>query len=240
MKISLIIGCFLLLSACGPIRPNPTGWTEKTIETKYLSFQIWEKDIQAGQPIRIYIEGDGDPMPDKPIALTFAEKDTAQNVIYLSRPCQYVWCQECKNPALWQEERFNEEIVDEMARVIRHFERKYQTADIDLIGYDGGGTMALLVSSKVPVKRVITIGGILDTQKYSEVHRIKLNGMKPSDVENILEHIPQIHYVGENDKDAPRQQAEHFVHKFKKPKSIAVKIVPDATHTNWEHLIIEQ
>ena len=147
MKIKTLICGLLLLTGCA-VRPNPEGWTEKTVETKYLSFQVWEKEITPGEPLRIYIEGDGDPTPRRPIALELAERDPNRNVIYVSRPCQYVWCDECKNAALWREERFHNEILMEMKELILYLGQKYQTPSIDLIGYDGGGTIALLLATK--------------------------------------------------------------------------------------------
>ena len=239
MKINaFFVVSFMLLSAC-TMRPNPDGWTEKTIETKYLSFAVWEKDIQPNAPLRIYIEGDGNPTPRNPIAMELAERDSHPNIIYVSKPCQYTFCQECKNPALWQEERFNEEIVNEMKSLINYLAKKYSATELELIGYDGGGTMAMLIASKTPVTRVITVGGILDTKTYAAEQNLTLNGLNPFDFRQRLTAVPQVHYVGANDKKVPRAQAERFVGRMRNPVSAVVKIVPKATHTDWDYLTIE-
>ena len=59
MKIKgILFLLFAFVTGCAT-RPQDPAFTEKTMETKYLSFEIWEKDIRKGEPMRIYIEGDG-------------------------------------------------------------------------------------------------------------------------------------------------------------------------------------
>ena len=239
MKIKTFFIAFLILTNACTIRPTPQGWEEKTIETKYLSFAVWEKDIQPNAPLRIYIEGDGNPTPRHPIALELAQQDEHENIIYISRPCQYVFCEECQNPALWKEERFNEEIVNEMKDLVVYLAKKYQATELELVGYDGGGTMAMLIATKTPVNRIITVGGILDTKNYSKEHNITLNGMNPVDFKNRLTAIPQVHYVGAKDDKVPRSHAERFVGRMRNPVSAVVKLVPNANHTDWGNLTIE-
>lgn len=239
MKFNLLIFAFLFLIIGCATRPNPLGWTEKTIATKHLSFQVWEKGITPERPMRIYIEGEGDPTPRYPIAMELAERDNSQNIIYVSRPCQYVWCQECKNPALWQEERFNEEIIDETKNLIDYFIKKYKPSSLELVGYEGGGTVAMLIAAKRPVDKVITVGGILDTRAYAESQEIVLNGMTLGEVRAALATIPQVHYVGGKDTVTPRSRAENFVNQLYNPKSAVIKVVPSATHTDWRALTIE-
>ena len=238
MKIKTIGAFLLLLTGCA-IRPNPDIWHEKTMETKYLSFQVWEKEMTPGEPVRIYIEGDGHPTPEHPVALELAERDSAPNVVYVSRPCQYVWCDECRNPALWQEERFHEDIIEEMRALIVHIAHKYQTSTVDLIGYDGGGTIALLLATKLPINQVITVGGILDTQSYAKDHNIILNGLNPADFKDVLADVKQVHYIGGRDTDISRRSTERFVALLNQPKSAVIKVVPGATHTNWSDFVVE-
>lgn len=242
MKIKIMmVGLCLLLAGCAGVVPKtPAGWTRKTIETKYLSFAVWEKIQGTGQPLRIYLEGDGHPEPKRPIAFELATKDkTDSNVVYVARPCQYVKHDECHNPALWQEERFNTELVDELKTLIVYLAHKYQAPSLDLIGYDGGGTMAMLLAVRMPVRQVITVGGILDTQKYAADQNISLNGSNPADYLPALSYVSQTHYVGSADSIALRCDAERFVGQLNNPRSARVKIVPSATHTDWKNLVLD-
>ena len=239
MKLKhLFLGIVLMLGACA-VRPTAEGFTEKTIATRYLMFQVWEKEITTGQDLRIYIEGDGDPKPRQPVAWDLAQRDERQNVIYISRPCQYVWCEECKNPALWHEERFNEEIIDEIQQLILYLKRKYRAPQIELVGYDGGGTIAMILGARIPVARVVTVGGITDTEAYARAEGITLNGLNPARMKPQLAQVVQVHYVAAADKPFLRQMTEAFVSGLYRPKSAVIKVVPDATHTRWDHLVVE-
>lgn len=231
----------LIVSGCIAQKPKtPIGFNEKIIETEYFSFAVWEKDIVTGDPLRIYIEGDGDPTPREAIGLKLAQKDPLQNVIYVSRPCQYLYNKECKNPKIWGSERFHEEIVDEMKELIEYLAIKYKTPSLELVGYDGGGTMALLLATKIPVARVITIGGILDTEAYVSEHELDpINGLNPLNFNDILSRIEQTHYVGSNDSKTTRRMAERFVARLKNPRSATVKVIPNATHTNWGNVAFD-
>ena len=236
MKVKYLFILFLLfIGGCAGRRPEtPVGFTEKTIETEHFSIAVWEKNITAGEPLRIYIEGDGDPMPKQATALEFAVRDPSQNVIYVSRPCQYIWCKECSNPLIWGQERFHEEIVNEMKELIVYLAYKYKTPSLELVGYDGGGTMALILATKIPVARVITIGGILDTKVYAAEHDLApINGLNPGELKDILARVPQTHYVGGRDTVTTRRMAERFVARLRNPKEAIVKVIPEATHTNW-------
>lgn len=231
----------LIVVGCAAGKPEtPPGFTEKTIETEYFSFAVWEKDIVAGKPLRIYIEGDGNPTPRRAIGLELAERDPSQNVIYVSRPCQYIRNRECANPAVWGSERFHEEIVNEMKELVEYLAIKYRTPSLELIGYDGGGTMALILATKMPVARVITIGGILDTAVYAaEQNAGPINGLNPGDLKDALSRVEQIHYVGGRDTETTRRMAERFVARLKNPRSATVKVIPGATHTDWDGVVFD-
>ena len=54
-----------------------------------------------------------------------------------------------------------------------------------------------------------------------------------------LAQVAQVHYIGEKDTEVSRRMTERFVARLTDPKSVVVKIVPDATHTNWNNLVIE-
>lgn len=240
-KYILLFLTGLSVAGCMANKPEtPIGFTEKTIETEYFSFAVWEKNVIPEKPLRIYIEGDGNPTPRRAIGLELAERDPSQNVIYVSRPCQYIYSKECSNPAIWKEERFHEEIIDEMKDLIEYLAIKYKTPSLELIGYDGGGTMALLLATKIPVARVITIGGILDTASYTAEHdKTPINGLNPIDLKDDLSQIEQIHYVGGRDSQTTRRMAERFVARLKNPRSATVKVIPNATHTNWDNIAFD-
>ena len=236
MKYSLLLA--FLLSGCAWMTPNPSGFIDKKIETEFLTFSVWEKEgIEKGKPLRIYIEGDGNPNPSDKIALYYAEQDPSQNVIYMGRPCQWSEDKLCKSkPEIYKEQRFHPEIIREVEEVVLYLKNKYKAPEIELIGYDGGGTIALNLATQMNVKRVVTIAGILDTNIYT--HQNDLPDMpdaqNPAENLSILADIPQIHYVGKQDEVTPRRAAERFVAKMQNPKSAEVRSVSGVGHTDWK------
>ena len=236
MKYGILLT--LLLSGCAWMNPNPSGFVDKKIETEYLTFSVWEKEgIESGKPLRIYLEGDGNPDPSDKIALYYAEQDPSNNVIYVARPCQWSKDKICQTkPEIYKEQRFHSEIIQEIEEVISYLKSKYKAPKIELVGYDGGATVALNLASQIEVARVITIAGILDTNAYARQNGIPEmpDAQNPADKLSILAEIPQIHYVGGEDEITPRRGAERFVAKMKRPKSAIVKSVPGIGHSNWK------
>ena len=238
MKYGFIV-LALILTGCSWMTPRPEGFVEKQIETEYLTFAVWEKsEIEKGKPLRIYLEGDGTPNPSDKIALYYAEQDTTNNVIYMARPCQWTKDKVCQSkPEIYKEQRFHPEIIREIEEVILYLKSKHKAPSVELIGYDGGATVALDVAAQMnDISRVITIAGILDTNAY--VHQNNLPEMtdaqNPAEKLAVLAQIPQIHYVGAKDDITPRRTAERFVSKMHHPISAVVKSVPGVNHTNWK------
>ncbi|MBR6231882.1 MAG: hypothetical protein IKQ99_02145 [Alphaproteobacteria bacterium] len=236
MKYSFLLA--LLLSGCAWMSPDPSGFTDRQVKTEYLTFAVWEKNgIEEGKPLRIYLEGDGNPNPSDKIALYFAEQDSSSNVIYMGRPCQWTNDKICKTkPEIYKEQRFHPEIIRETEEVILHLKNKYKAPSIELVGYDGGATVALNLASQMNISRVITIAGILDTNAYARQNDVKEipDAQNPADKLSILTEVPQVHYVGGRDEITPRYTAERFVSKMRNPRSATVKSVPGIGHTDWK------
>ena len=236
MKYSLLLA--LLLSGCAWMRPDPNGFIDKKIETEYLTFSVWEKEgIENGKPLRIYLEGDGNPNPKDKIALYYAEQDPTKNVIYLARPCQWSEDKICKTkPEIYKEQRFHPEIMREIEEVVLYLKSKYKAPEVELIGYDGGATVALNLASQMNVKRVITIAGILDTNAYTRYNDLQdmPDAQNPADKLSVLAEVEQIHYVGSQDEMTPRRAAERFVAKMQSPKSASVRSVNGIGHSDWK------
>lgn len=238
-KLYLTFIAYFFCVGCASIPEAPTGFEMKTVETEHFSMLIYEKNIQKEAPLRIYIEGDGTPAPRKNVALTLAEKDPMQNVIYITRPCQYHQNDVCKNPDLWGKDRYHPEIIHEMKDLITYLARKHRATELELVGYGGGAPVALLLANRLPVRRVITVAGILDTDAYCHQNGIPVmpeDSLNPARERKQLSMVPQIHYVGNNDKVTPKRLAERFVARLPDPVSATVKVVPNTGHSDWEEV----
>ncbi|MCC6656833.1 MAG: alpha/beta hydrolase, partial [Rhodocyclaceae bacterium] len=102
--------CFLagcsLVDAIGGSRERVVGWAAahgfraERITTGQFVLLGLLRQRTADDTLTIYIEGDGapwpspyhppsDPTPRDPLALRLADRDTAPQLAYLGRPCQY-------------------------------------------------------------------------------------------------------------------------------------------------------
>lgn len=178
----------------------------------------------AGEPLVVYIEGDGrawlngntpspDPTPVDPVALRLAALDMRSNVAYLARPGQFL-----HPPAgssvprrYWLSARYAPEVVDTYAMVVREMARELAAPEMELVGYSGGGAIAVLVSARLkremPALRLTlrTVAGNLDTATWTRVLRLSplAGSLNPADVATELADIPQQHLLGRQDRQVP-------------------------------------
>lgn len=237
MKKNGIIFLFLYcLCGCQTITPPPT-FTYKEIQTDTYKLASWQKTTDSTSPIRIYIEGDGyafnhrgypttNPTPRGTFLRKIAFNDSAANVVYLARPCQYVEDKHCSVKD-WTTGRFSQNIVDSTTQAIKNISGQQP---IILIGYSGGALLSGLVISQnpqIPVKKWITIAGVLNHTKWTE--DLNLPPLTDSIDLEKLPTIPQLHLIGDKDTTVSYKLTESLVDKNN------LMIIPNATHdTGYE------
>ena len=191
-----------------------------------------QKITNKNTPVHIYIEGDGhafnsygrathDPSPRSNFMRDMANADTAPNVVYVARPCQFVMDNKCKKTD-WTDGRFSETMVDSVAAAIKQIVGK---RPVILVGYSGGAMISGLIIQKRPdidVIQWITIAGVLNHSDWTEYFGD--TPLKRSLDMNTLPHISQIHYVAENDKTVPNALSKKWI------KENTLITIPDAQH----------
>lgn len=219
------------------------GWQSQVIVTPTFDLQSFRNGYQASDGVlTIYLEGDGyawvdgqfpsdDPTPHKPIAMQLAMAQPGQTAVaYLGRPCQYTDAQadvRCRK-TVWTDARFGEAVIQSVDAAINQLKSQTGARQITLVGYSGGGAVALLVSARRDdVSRIITVAGNMDPQSWT-IH-MRLRPLYGSlDTATVIEQtaaIPQIYFVGEKDKVVPPLLTEAFVMRYpdaKKPKIIKI------------------
>jgi len=195
---------------------------------------------KAGAPLHVYLEGDGrswltpsrasyNPTPRDPIGLSLAAQDDAENVLYIARPCQYVPFDKnpnCEYP-YWTHKRFAPEIIKSVSAVIDRGKQMAKAGGVELIGFSGGGAVAILVAAKRrDVTGIRTVAGNLDHEEWTNHHKIDpmKGSLNPVDVAKKVSHIPQIHYVGLLDKVIERRVADSFKARAGGPRTDCIKI----------------
>ena len=211
--------------------------TNNFLLTTYQRFQHKDKSKQ----LVVYIEGDGmawisrnqlsnNPTPVHPVALELASLDRGVNVLYVARPCQYLWPQPMSNCSseYWNYKRGSEEVISAINQVISIIKAREGFLSIKLIGYSGGGGIAAIITDRRDdVEKLVTIAGNLNYDLFTKIHKLTpMSGsLDPITIAKQITSTPQIHYVGAEDKIIPEQIARSFSDK--------VVVVKGVTHGSW-------
>ncbi len=230
----------LILSAClpnsSPMRETaarrlamPVFMLPRDIKTQDFTLRAFERASNQGSDVTIYIEGEGDdwsahrteaqnPTPRDPIALHLAARDQSANVVYLARPCQYITLDaggSCHTSKYWNEGRYAPEVVASINEAIDNIKSRYSFKDINLVGYEGGGAIAVLVAARrYDVASIRTVATALDHKKRTELYnRIELtDSLNPIDVAQEVARIPQHHFLPKWDRFGTDELYKDFYH----------------------------
>lgn len=225
------------------------AWQVKLIHTDYFSLQAYLPTIESTGTLTVYIEGDGlawinkykvssDPTPVNPVALKLALADQFNSAVYLARPCQYVRDQRC-DKTYWTDGRFSPNVISAMDQAVEQLKHLFSAEQVQLIGFSGGGAVAaLLAARRNDVSRLITVAGNLDHAMWTKLHGVSAlsDSLNPANHIVALQNIPQVHFVGSEDKVVPIEVAQSFQAKFLVDKPI-IRAVESANHTCcWQAL----
>ena len=192
--------------------------------------------------LSIYIEGDGhawrsrrtisnNPTPVNPVALQLALTDPGP-AAYLARPCQYILASGC-DPAMWSSARFSEAVIQSSNDAIEQLKQRLGARQLRLIGFSGGGAVAALVAARRnDVTQLITIAGNLDHVTWTGHHHVTplTDSLNPADSWQQLIEIPQVHFVGEDDRIVSKFVAEAYRQRFPSNRQPDIKVVGNADH----------
>ena len=250
LAMAVLAGCATLSSALDPrIAADEIAlksrFVKESISIQNFTLVAYSRLESLGQPLVVYIEGDGrawlsknhlsdDPTPVHPLVLQLAALDSSQNVAYLARPCQYTSDEPCDS-SYWSNKRFSEEVIASMNQAVDRLKLEAKAKEIHLIGYSGGGAVAVLVAARRnDVASLRTIAGNLDHEAVNHYQGVSsLNGsLNPMDYAAKVSAIPQEHLVGTKDKVIPVFIAKEFAKKANNPLCVKITEVPEASHTS--------
>lgn len=204
--------------------------------------KVWSRLSDTNTAVHVYIEGDGhawnqrgrpslDPTPKNPVGLKLAAGDSHPNVIYLSRPCQFIELpkNQC-NFKIWTQNRFSVEIVKELLEILKSKIPKGQ--HVILIGYSGGANIAIqMLDNLKEVKGLLTVAGNLDDKHFSSYHSLPTSLKGAND--RILrrnKHIPQLHISGQNDEIIPPSLTTKMLGDVSNSECVAVEAQANTSH----------
>src|SRR5215468_5266198 len=139
---------------------------------------FWKGRGRPARVLHVYIDGDGtpdiggypavDPTSRNPLMLRLLDLDPGPAVL-LGRPCYYGMAAEagCR-PSLWMDERYSEAVVASMAAALPEILTHGSYRRVALFGHSGGGSLAMLVSARVPeTAAVVTAAANLDIDAWA-------------------------------------------------------------------------
>lgn len=231
---------------------RPAGLQRALVQTDGFVLTSFYRITRPDQPLTIYIEGDGfawrtrsqpslDPTPRKALGLALAAADPAPNLVYLARPCQFTPM--TANPrcsvAYWTGKRFAEEVIVAMNQAVSHYAARVPGQPIQLVGYSGGGAIAVLVAARRnDVSALRSVAGNLDVAEVNRLHRVSPMpaSLNPIDFAAQVAGIAQIHYSGSDDSVVPPVIAQRFA-RAAAGNCTQVRTVPGLTHDgDWAKL----
>jgi len=192
------------------------GLARESVPGTDFEHAIYRRGI-SGPPelLHVYLEGDTsprmahrysppDPTPHKPVMLELMALDPSPSLL-LGRPCQHGLGPAC-TPAIWTVERYGERVVASLVAALQRERQALGAEGVVLIGYSGGGTLAMLIAERVPQTRaVITLAGNLDTERWARHHGYApLSGsLDPANRPPLNASIVQIHLLAGRDERVP-------------------------------------
>ena len=222
------------------------------LNTTTFKLQGYGKFEKPGEPLEVFIEGDGlayitrsrpskNPTPIIPVSLQLATISSNPNILYIARPCQYTEIVSQINCTVksWTTSRFSEKAIEAVNQAVEFGIKKAQAPLVHLVGYSGGGAVAVLVAARRrDIGSVRTLAGYLDHKKLNKVKKVTplYGSLDPMKIAHLISDIPQHHISGARDKIIPKWIGEEFAMAVGNSRCALTKIA-DATHTEgWPKL----
>jgi hypothetical protein len=225
----------LLLGACRHMAPSAdealrAGLKMDLVQGGAYKHVTFATASSTATPLYVFIEGDGlpwrgqgtrvspDPTPRNALALALAIR-TPGSRLYVGRPCYFTAINDrACNPRIWTSERFSAAVVASMAAVVNRYCAQSCRGGVVLIGYSGGGVLAVLMAPLVPsTVAVVTIAADLDIDAWARRHGYSaLEGsLNPANLPPLPSRVREWHLVGDRDAVVPPELSRRYLDRVK-------------------------
>ncbi|MGD8912097.1 MAG: alpha/beta fold hydrolase [Candidatus Thiodiazotropha sp.] len=194
------------------------GFLKTEVEGGGFSHAIFHNGkLGSATTLHVYLGGDGtpwiggfiiasDPTPRKPVVLKLMAMDESPSLV-LGRPCYHGYSkqQPCMSD-YWTSGRYAEEVIDSMAKALRKLMRDYGHTELHLIGFSGGGSLAMLMAERLPeTQSIVTVAANLDIETWAEFHGYDPldDSQNPQSMSPLPATIRQYHLAGGRDRNVP-------------------------------------
>lgn len=220
---TVLIGCASRPYRAFEVSAQERGLTVGQLEAGAYSLRTFARseDGASSARLHIYLDGDGrpfvtprsvarDPTPVSPLVLDLLKADPAP-ALYLGRPCYHGLQSGC-DPRDWTVARYGPRVVDALAVAVARIAAERQVRELVLIGYSGGGVLAVLVAERVPaVSAVMTVAANLDIDAWTRLHGFSpLEGSLNPATMSLSSAIPALHLQGADDRNVPPASIQRY------------------------------
>lgn len=229
----------------GQARMEPVSFDTGPFVLK--GFMRRSADPARNHQLMVYIEGDGlawlskyqlsrDPTPRSPTSLELAAADPSPQVLYLARPCQYTadsgaW-RSC-DARYWSTHRFAPEVITALGNALDQAKQRSGARRLVLVGFSGGGVAAaLLAERRTDVDALATVASPLDLAAWTAFHKVTplYGSLAPTDQADKLAKLPQVHFVGADDRVVPGTIVESFLGRLGPGADAHMERIPATDH----------
>jgi len=253
----VLVAVALVVSACSATRPAgqardmardlaaSAGMSPLTLDESGFRLAAFLKN-GPGKDLVVYIEGDGhawanrrtpsaDPTPRELLVLRLAALDPAPKALYLARPCQFSQAAPAAcTPDLWTNARYSQTVVSSLNRALDEAKALSGADRLHLVGYSGGGALAVLVAAnRKDVSDILTVAANLDTAAWTAHHGISplAGSLNPADKASQVAAIPQTHLCGNQDKVVPAFLCQRYLARMGLPETARCLEIGGVNHT---------
>lgn len=236
----------LLAAACASpsarvdARATRLGLTREVVRGAGFDHVVYASPTLAppGSAWHVYLAGDApprrawrwfppDPTPEPMLALELLARDPAPRLL-LGRPCQHR-AGRC-SPVSYAGGRYGEPVVASLAAALRRWLARRGGGSAVLIGYSGGGTLAMLLAERLPeAEAVVTVAGNLDVAAWARRHGHRGFGssLDPAARPPLPPRVRQLHLAGGRDEQIPPELVRPAV---ARQPGATVRVMPGFDH----------
>lgn len=200
----------------------------------------------------VFIESDGSafgswptgkPAPPKvqqSVALSLARKVTGDSVVYLARPCQFLFGTpspgQCVDPRQWTKGRYSDDQVALIEDAIRQTLGAAKTALV-VVGHSGGGVIALRLAQRagLPIHCTITLASPIDIKAWQRHHHTSaaLDITDPGDLAVTPTPLKAIFLFGTSDQTVPPSVIGRWANEARRGLSIYSITLAASHNLGW-------